>query len=141
MKTIRKKAEELLEKPYRVIDILPERVPAEALGRYFAVERYYLEPARYADIRKRFADIVIKLYCYYDLIVLLGDADEPLVDPEPEQLADWIESVKQHMCILIGNDSLLMISTDDLYMTVFNADESLMRRLELLAKANGLFVR
>ena len=141
MKTIRKKVEELLEKPYRVIDILPERVPEEAPGRYFAVERYYLEPARFTDIRKRFADIVIKLYCYYGLIVLLGDADEPLVDPEPEQLADWIESAKLHMCILIGEDSLLMISTDDLYMTVFNADDSLMRRLELLAKANGLFVR
>ena len=141
MKTIRKKVEELLEKPYRVIDILPEQVPAETPGRYFAVERYYLEPARYADIRKRFADIVIKLYCYYDLIVLLGDADEPLVDPEPEQLADWIESAKLHMCILIGEDSLLMISTDDLYMTLFNADESLTARIELLAKANGLFVR
>ena len=141
MKTIREKAEELLGKPYQVIDILPERVPEEAPGRYFAVERYYLEPARFRDIRKRFADIVIKLYCYYDLIVLLGDADEPLVDPEPEQLADWIESAKQHMCILIGNDSLLMISTDDLYMTVFNADESLTARMELLAKATGLFVR
>ena len=141
MKTISKNVEALLEKPYQVIDILPERVPEETPGRYFAVERYYLEPARFTDIRKRFADIVIKLYCYYDLIVLLGDADEPLVDPEPEQLADWIESAKLHMCILIGEDSLLMISTDDLYMTVFNADESLMRRLELLAKANGLFVR
>ena len=141
MKTIRQNVEELLEKPYRVFDILPERVPEEAPGRYFAVERYYLEPARYADIRKRFADIVIKLYCYYDLSVLLGEADEPLVDPEPEQLENWIESAKQHMCILIGNDSLLMISTDDLYMTVFNADESLTARIELLAKANGLFVR
>ena len=141
MKTIRKKVEELLEKPYRVIDILPEQVPAETPGRYFAVERYYLEPARYADIRKRFADIVIKLYCYYDLSVLLGDADEPSVDPEPEQLENWIESAKQHMCILIGNDSLLMISTDDLYMTVFNADDSLTARIELLAKAKGLFVR
>ena len=141
MKTISKKAEELLEKPYQVIDILPERVPEEAPGRYFAVERYYLVPARFTDIRKRFADIVIKLYCYYDLTVLLGDADEPLADPEPEQLADWIGSAKLHMCILIGEDSLLMISTDDLHMTVFNADDSLMRRLELLAKANGLFVR
>ena len=141
MKTIRKNVVKLLEKPYQVIDILPERVPAEAPGRYFAVERYYLEPVRFTDIRRRFADIVIKLYCYYDLIVLLGDADEPLVDPEPEQLENWIESAKQHMCILIGNDSLLMISTDDLYMTVFNADESLTARLELLAKANGLFVR
>ena len=141
MKTISKNVEALLEKPYQVIDILPERVPEETPGRYFAVERYYLEPARFTDIRKRFADIVIKLYCYYDLIVLLGDADEPLVDPEPEQLADWIESAKLHMCILIGEDSLLMISTDDLNMTVFNADESLAARIELLAKANGLFVR
>ena len=141
MKTISKKVEELLEKPYQVIDILPERVPEEAPGRYFAVERYYLEPAKFTDIRKRFADIVIKLYCYYDLSVLLGDADEPLIDPEPKQLANWIESGTLHMCILVGEDSLLMISTDDLYMTVFNADEPLTRLLDLLSRANGLFLR
>ena len=32
MKTIREKVEVLLEKPYQVIDILPERVPEEAPG-------------------------------------------------------------------------------------------------------------
>ena len=141
MKTIRTKVEELLERPYRVIDILPEQVPAEAPGRYFTVERFFLEPSRYTNIRKRFADIVIKLYCYYDLSVLLGDADEPLIDPEPKQLANWIESGTLHMCILVGEDSLLIISTDDLYMTVFNADEPLTRRLDLLSRANGLFLR
>ena len=77
MKTISKNVEELLEKPYQVIDILPERVPEEAPGRYFAVERYYLEPARFMDIRKRFADIILKLYCYYDLSVLLGMRTNP----------------------------------------------------------------
>ena len=45
------------------------------------------------------------------------------------------------MCILVGEDSLLMISTDDLYMTVFNADEPLTRLLDLLSRANGLFLR
>ena len=133
--------EALLEKPYRVIDILPEQVPENAPGRYFAVERYYLEPSRYGDIRKRFAEIVLKLYCYDDLSVLPGDGDEPHVDPEPERLADWIVSAKQHMCILIGEDALLTIGTDDLYMTVYNADEPLTKQLELLAKANGLFLR
>ena len=141
MDSIREKVEALLETPCRVIDILPEKVPAGAPGRYFAVERFYLEPSRYAGVRRRFADVVVKLYCYYDFSVLLGDADAPLIDPEPEQLAAWIESAKEHICMLVGEDALLVIGTDDLYITVFHADEPLTRRLELLAEANGLFLR
>lgn len=141
MASVRTIVESLLEKPYRVIDILPEQVSANAPGRYFAVERYYLEPSRYGDIRKCFAEIVLKLYCYDDLSVLLGDGDEPCVNPEPELLADRIVSAKQHICLLIGKGTLLTIGTDDLYMTVYNADGPLEKRLELLAKANGLFLR
>ena len=37
---------ELLEGPYWIVDILPEQVPADAAGQYFAVERYFLQPER-----------------------------------------------------------------------------------------------
>ena len=35
--------EELLNKPYWIIDVLPERVPENSPGRYFAVEDYFLK--------------------------------------------------------------------------------------------------
>ena len=46
--------EALLNEPYRVIDILPERVPEKAAGRYFAAEKYWLQPPMLADLRRRF---------------------------------------------------------------------------------------
>ena len=38
--------EEMLEKPYWIVDILPERVPKDSPGRYFAIEQYFLEESR-----------------------------------------------------------------------------------------------
>ncbi len=40
--------ETLLNKPYRVIDILPERVPEERAERDFAIEKYWLRPPVFA---------------------------------------------------------------------------------------------
>ena len=51
----------LLEAPYRIIDILPERVNANSPGNYFAVERYYrTEPQRSAVAQKKI-NLVLKL--------------------------------------------------------------------------------
>ena len=40
-----KTIDELLQAPYWIVDILPEQVPADGPGQYFAVERYYLRRA------------------------------------------------------------------------------------------------
>ena len=37
------RTEELLQKPYWIIDILPEQVKENSLGQYFEVERFYLK--------------------------------------------------------------------------------------------------
>lgn len=41
--------EKLLASSFRIIDILPERVPAESNERYGAVEQYFLQPERLLD--------------------------------------------------------------------------------------------
>lgn len=33
--------DDLLQKPYWIIDILPKQVPADSSGQYFAVEKYF----------------------------------------------------------------------------------------------------
>jgi hypothetical protein len=65
--------ESYLEKPYWVVDFLPKQVPENGGGRFFSVEQYYLEPTRYAILREHFSDILLKLYCYYDLRLFIGD--------------------------------------------------------------------
>ena len=44
--------EKLLASSFRIIDILPERVPAESNERYGAVEQYFLQPERLQDLRR-----------------------------------------------------------------------------------------
>ncbi len=68
--------DELLEQPYWVVDILPEQVPANSPGQYFAVEDYYLKKPRIAALHRKFAEILLKLNCYFDLSLgaVTGDA-------------------------------------------------------------------
>ena len=59
--------ESLLEKPYWLIDILPKQVPAGSAVQYFKAERYFL--TWLDEISWKFARILIRLNCYYDLQV------------------------------------------------------------------------
>ena len=40
---MQKTIDDLLQLPYWIIDILPEQVPKDSPGQYFAVEKYFLE--------------------------------------------------------------------------------------------------
>ena len=62
--------DDFFDKEFWVVDFLPKQVPENAGGRFFSVEQYYLEPSRYVVMRERFSDILLKLYCYYDLRLL-----------------------------------------------------------------------
>ena len=89
--------ESYLEKPYWVVDFLPKQVPENGGGRFFSVEQYYLEPTRYAILREHFSDILLKLYCYYDLRLFIGDDTEGIFNPEPEMLADLVKGNQDHL--------------------------------------------
>ena len=134
--------EELLNQPYRIIDILPERVPEGSAGQYFALERYWLQPPVLAEIRRRFAGILLKLNCYSDFRVCFSDSEEYTFNPAPELLVSWIMEGQRDLCILLpGEDALITLNHDDTWMTLYHPSETLLRRTERLASAEGLFVR
>lgn len=58
----------LLEKEYHVIDILPDQVK-DCRGQYFAADEFFRTPERLRPLRSRFANIIVKLNCYYDISV------------------------------------------------------------------------
>ena len=130
---MRKTIEELLEMPYWIVDVLPEQVKADSPGQYFAVERYYRSEPRITEIKKRHADLVLKLNCYRDI---LSDGEEER-NPPPERIAEAV--LTRRACLRTG-DALIVSEPDELYLTVYDPDEELLRLLEKLCVGEGLYL-
>ena len=134
---------DLLEGPCWIMDILPEQVPADAAGQYFAVERYFLQPERIIPLRRRYAGILLRLNCYYDMSVSFDSCASWETNPDPEGFADRVAN-------LAGNDFLravfpaqnAMIDYDhnDTYMTVYDPQSALLSKVKALAAADCLFL-
>lgn len=125
--------DELLTLPYRIIDILPERVPEGSPGQYFTVEKYFL---RDPSLRQRQLNLLLKLNCCYDLTLI--SEDEEIRNPAPEV---WTERIgRESLNILAGGKTLITADRTDIHMTVYSADEKLLTMLGRLAEAEGLFM-
>lgn len=61
--------EELLSKPYWIMDILPMQVPKDGEGQYAAVERYYLDRKRIMGTKHKHINVVLKMNCYRDILI------------------------------------------------------------------------
>ena len=133
----------LLEGPYWIVDILPEQVSADAAGQYFAVERFFLRPERIVPLRRKYAELLLRLNCYCDMAVSFDSCASWETNPDPETFA-------AHVTALSGNEFLravfaeqnVMIDYDhnDTYLTVYDPDWALLDKLRALAAAEGLFV-
>ncbi|MBQ6475508.1 MAG: hypothetical protein IJJ34_04810 [Clostridia bacterium] len=132
--------ERLLEESYVVIDMLPMQVPRNSAGQYFTVERYYLEGPRNEKLRAGFVDILLKLNCYYDLF-FLKDGEEKAFCVDPDEIAELVICNTGQLCVIAKpGDALITYAHDDAYMTVYHADETMVKLVKDLASANGLFV-
>lgn len=127
------RVEELLRMPCWIIDVLPERVPAESPGQYSSVEKYYLQdPA----LRQKQLNIILKLNCYYDLTLMAEN--EEIRNPAP---AEWAGRIgRKYLSVQISKDALITADHTDTYMTVFTVDEEILMMIRKLAAAEGLFV-
>ena len=132
--------ESLLQRPYWIIDLLPCQVPAHSPGQYFAIEQYWLNPAYAPAMRQRYADLLLRLNCYYDLDILPSSYSEEY-NPPPEKLVQMISGLHGQLDILVGQgDCLITLDSSDTYATVYNPDFTLLTLLRQLAASAGLFV-
>lgn len=125
--------DELLQKPYWIIDIFPEQVPADSPGQFFAVEKYFLAAEQLADIKRKHINLVIKLNCYRRISI----NEEKEYNPPPERIA---EEMKSKYVYLMLDDSMILSEPDDTHMTVFNPDEETLDMIRMLAEGEGLYV-
>lgn len=130
---MKKTIDELLETAYWIIDILPEQVPKDSPGQYFAVAKYYLEKDRLAEIKQKHINVILRLNCYKDISI----DEETGINPAPERIAE--EMRKRYLYIMVDN-AMILSEPDDTHMTIFNPDEKLLTLIKALAAGEGLFV-
>ena len=136
-------ASRLLEGPYYIVDILPEQVPSNASGQYFAIEKYYLRLDRIRSIRQSFAEILLGLNCYYDITVSFDSCESWERNPDPEKLAGLLCDLSGKSffrAVFEKQQAMIDIEPDDTYMTVYDPYSGLLQKLQAFASANGLFV-
>ena len=134
---------DLLEGPYWIADILPEQVPETAGGQYFAVERFFLQPERLAPLRRRFASILLRLNCYFDMAVSFDSCVSWEANPDPERFGARLTALSGNdflRAVFAEQNAMIDIEHDDTYMTVYDPDDRLLDKLRKLAAAEGLFL-
>lgn len=134
--------EELLDKKPQVIDIFPHTVPQKADSRYFSAEKYFQRNR--ADIDRRLTNIILKLYCYYDMTAVT--ADGAMKNPDTKEFLSLLDSCfggdMSYLNILLPEpEVLLTFYKDDLYMSVYNAQDDAAELISQLVSAEGLFFR
>lgn len=135
--------EALLEKTYWIIDILPKRVPEHGKGQYFKIEKFYLKQSQRIILCQKFANILIKMNCYDNIMVCYLE-DFWSCNPSPENLVEWIsESMSKRKPLFVlfeSTETLITISGDDTYMTLYNPDTDFLDLIRSLAASEGMFV-
>lgn len=136
----------LLEAPYHLIDIYPIRIPEQSRGSYFDINDWILDN-EYEELARRFFHILLKLNCYHDLTIYLGD--RIIKNPAPDDLRKQVKKCfaakqrhRHYMNIFVDkNCAMLILDGDSTCMTVYNADAELQKLLRMLSDAEGMFFR
>ena len=122
--------DEIMDKPYWIIDILPGRVPENSPGQYFRIEKYWMEN-QMAEIRQKKFSLILKLNCYMQISI---DGE---INPSPETIRNRIKETG--VSVRIG-DAMIVSEKDDTYMTLFNPDKPLLAMIRKITSGEGLFV-
>lgn len=125
------KLDELLKKPYWIIDILPEQVPKESKGQFFEIERFFLESSRRASIKQKHINVLLKLNCFYQISI------DGVVNPSPERI---VEAAMEHSLQIMVGEAIIISEPDELHMTVYNPDEKMVKLITAISLGEGLFL-
>ena len=134
---------DLLGKPCYVIDFLPRQVPKDANGQFFKTENYLLNNYERYGLRDRFIRTILKLMCYYRVILHWGEWIE---QPTPELIAETVDTIMENHSgymnmLLPDKNALLVFEWDCLNLTLYNPDAELAELTKQVAQSEGLFFR
>ena len=144
------RAELLLKQPSHVIDLMPRQVPAERGKAWFAAEKYFLQRDRLSALYQRFTQVIIRLGCYYDLMMQRipkgqvcegeGTWEAPGLEEIERQIVGLTKGGRLNV-LFPDADMLIALDGGDLHMTVYHPSADLLQLTEQIVSAEGLFIR
>lgn len=135
--------EHLIDGPYWVADILPKRVPAGKPDQYFDVEKYFLQKDRIREIYRRYAEILIRLNCYYGMAVSFDCGESWEEDPDP---SDFVKNVleapdtAQLRVLFPAQNAMIDLDLGYTDLTVYDPDSNILDLLRPMLLAEGFFL-
>lgn len=136
------KIDDLLEKPYYLIDFLPKRVPENANGHFFDVEYYLQSSAKHYEFKNKCVNIILKLMCYYRASVLYEKWNN---SPKPKDIdAAVMEIVERNSgtlnILFTEEDVLLVLDGNCLSLTIYNLSDNMKSIVEKIVLSEGFFL-
>ena len=119
------------------------QVSADAAGQYFAVERYYLQQERIVPLRRKYAEILLRLNCYVDMAVSFDSCVSWETNPDPEAFVERVTGLSGNdflRAVLPQQNAMIDYDHNDTYLTVYDPDAALLDKVRALAAGSGLFV-
>ncbi|MBQ2217775.1 MAG: hypothetical protein II418_02435 [Firmicutes bacterium] len=135
--------EHLIDGPYWVADILPKRVPADKPDRYFDVEKYFLQKDRIREIYRKYAEVFIRLNCYYSMAVSFDCGESWEEDPDPSGFVkNVLEAPNTAQLRVLFPEQSAMIDLDFGYtdLAVYDPDSNILDLLRPMLLAEGFFL-
>ena len=132
----------LLDGPYYVADILPAQVPRDAKGQYFAVDRWYRQPAQMARLRRMQAEVLLRLNCYYDMLISFDGGERWETNPDPETFVTRCAALEGSAflrALFPPQRTMIDIEPDDTWMTVYCPQPDMQELIRQLAAGAGFF--
>lgn len=134
------RVDELLEAPCWVVDLLPERVPADGPGQFFEVERWWMDGSHAIEVRSRFLDFLLRLNCYHDFLAVRADKDDVL-NPSPKRLTKWVLRDRGMLNFILEDaGALVSVPSQSTYISLHNPSPELLDQARAIAAASRLFV-
>ena len=128
---------EVMKQSCWIIDIMPKRVPEAFYLQYQSTAAYFKDHSRFIDILRRFAQVLIKLNCYYEISVQIGFHDVEYLNPEPDFLTEQFLKGQRIQVLIHETKTLIDYDYDDLWMSVFSADQDTLELIRCISASEG----
>lgn len=132
--------EDLLTKSYWIVDILPKQVPDDAGGQYFTIEKFFLSPPHVDAIYHKFANVLLKLNCYDDILVFQVNNESWDENPAPDDLERLVLERRPLFVVLKQSQAMLSITGEDHTMTVYGPNDDTLALISVIASSEGLYL-
>ena len=115
----------------------------ETLAEHWNVEKYFLQKDRIREIYRRYAEILIRLNCYYSMAVSFDCGESWEEDPEPAVFVQKVLEAPQTAQLRVlfpAQNAMIDLDVGYTDLAVYDPDSNILDLLRPMLLAEGFFL-